>query len=83
MSWNHVVLEGYCFCKKDEFIDVPCCNTKPGFTTIKCLRDENDKRCPYFSYCPAASCVVLTDNKGNDAACETFWIDEDDSVMNT
>lgn len=79
MSWNHVVLEGFCFYENEEFIDVPCCNTKPGFVSIECLCDTNNQKCPFFGYTKARTCIVLTDDKGHDVACNTFWVDEPDN----
>jgi len=78
MSWNHVVLEGHCFYETDKvFKDVPCCDLKPGFTSIVCLSDSNGKQCSYFGYTKARSCIVLTNDEGLDVACDTFYIDEE------
>ena len=77
MTWNHVVLEGFCSYENEVFENVPCCKTKPGFTSVLCLGYDNDNvRCSYFAYTRARSCIVLTDDNGDDISCATFWCDE-------
>jgi hypothetical protein len=76
MSWNHLVLEGHCIYESEEYLDVPCCDTKPGLVSIDCLYDANNQKCPYFGCTRARSCIVLTDDNGLDVACDTFWAEE-------
>jgi len=79
VAWNHLVVEGYCSYEKEVFQNVPCCNAKPGLTSILCLSDGNENiQCPYFGCVKARSSVILTDEHGNDASCTTFWSDEVD-----
>lgn len=81
MNWNHVVVEGYCLYEDKVFENVACCKTKPGFTSILCLNAEDkNEKCSYFGCVRARSCVVLTDELGNDVACKTFECNEIDSA---
>lgn len=80
MSWNHVVLEGHCRHDRQTFENLPCCDVKTGFTSILCFRNNGTSAlCPYFEFTKARSCIVLTDELGNDKACDVFWCDESDN----
>lgn len=83
MSWNHIVLEGYCLCPEEERDKTPkYCSNRTCNIGLHCLDiDENEKRiCPYFGFNKARSSVVLTGGDGVSIASEIF--SSDDNLSN-
>ena len=79
MSWNHIVVEGYCLFDEKKDIQRPaCCQGTNGMTGLYCLEyDEQSKwYCPYFAFGKADSTVVLTDGDGKEIAFSAFSSDE-------
>lgn len=81
MAWNHILLEGYCFfnSERNKAKEVPTyCKNGPGKLGLHCIAGcgKSNTRCPHFSFGEARSTVVVTDEKGEDFACNGFAVED-------